>query len=82
MQRDLTDQICGEVRQCLYEYIERELENGQLRDFDDHVANCPRCENLLTSYRNANETVQQHILKEVNIPGDLRYQIIQSLNMD
>jgi hypothetical protein len=71
---------CAELKRFLYDYIERELDEAILIALDNHVICCPDCEHLVNSYRDASETPREHLKQPVSMPGDVKFQIVESLS--
>ena len=44
---------CREFVEFLWKYFENDLEAGERRTFDEHLARCPHCPHYLETYRRA-----------------------------
>lgn len=50
---------CREVAEFLLGYVERELDEQVLAEFDAHLGRCPPCGNYLESYRETVELIRR-----------------------
>lgn len=50
---------CREIAEFLLGYVERELDEQVLAEFDSHLSRCPPCEHYLESYRETVELIRR-----------------------
>ena len=69
---------CQKTKENLYRYLDRELEEGLVREVESHLTNCPLCHMALERERKFNAVVKNHLVCE-EAPYDLREKIIVDL---
>lgn len=70
---------CRELKQFLYDYSERELDERLLMAFDNHLLACEKCQDMVYGYQKSNETVKRHLAREIKLPADLKELLVREL---
>lgn len=65
---------CREIAEFLLGYLERDLDEQVLAEFDTHLSHCPPCEHYLETYRETVELVRRCGKAECDTQGKPNWQ--------
>lgn len=73
----MADKDCQQALDQIFEYIDHELPDGELRDIGDHLKECPPCE----AERRINEKIKNLVgtCGDEVAPDDLRARVLETI---
>jgi len=63
----------------MYEYVERELTGDTLVGIDSHLVVCRECAKAVESYVQSMETVRDTVELDIELPGEVRDDLVKVL---
>lgn len=71
---------CREFVEFLWRYLEDELSRAERNTFDDHIANCPHCEQYLQQYQDTVRMGKQAVVSsDAPVPSDVPEDLVQAI---
>ena len=71
---------CREVCEKMYDYIEHQLSQEELKAFEEHMKDCKHCQDEY--YKLEKITVKLKNIKDIDPPKDLKYKILENIKKE
>lgn len=68
---------CREICNKMFDYIEHQLSQQEIKDFEEHMKDCKNCQNEY--YKLEKLTVKLKNIKDIQPPNNLKYKILENI---
>lgn len=68
---------CREICSKMFDYIEHQLSQQEIKDFEEHMKDCKNCQNEY--YKLEKLTVKLKNIKDIQPPNNLKYKILENI---